>query len=56
MHEAKKGLLPMPHGIHLSKTQGPSTPDEQRSMDKIPYASSIGSMMFAMVCTRQDIS
>ena len=56
MHEAKKGFLPASHGIHLSKTRGPSTPDEQRSMDKIPYASAIGSIMYAMVCTRPDVS
>jgi len=56
MHEAKKGFLPVSHGIHLSKTQGPSTPDEQRRMDKIPYASAIGSIMYAMVCTRPDVS
>jgi hypothetical protein len=56
MHEAKKGFLPASHGIHLSKTQGPSTPDEQRRMDKIPYASAIGSIMYAMVCTRPDVS
>src|SRR3954471_11652044 len=52
MHEAKKGFLPMLHGISLSKNQGPSTPDEQRRMDKIPYTSAIGSIMYAMVCTR----
>src|SRR3954466_9300611 len=56
MHDAKKGFLPMSHGIHLSKTQGPSTPDEQRRMDKILYASAIGSIMYAMVCTRPDVS
>src|SRR4051812_38374958 len=56
MHEAKKGFLPMSHGIHLSKTQGPLTPDEQRRMDKIPYASAIGSIMYAMVCTCLDVS
>src|SRR3954463_754866 len=56
MHEAKKGFLPMSHGIHLSETQGPSTPDEQRRMNKIPYASAIGSIMYAMVCPRPDVS
>jgi hypothetical protein len=29
MEEAKKGFLPMSHGIHLSKTQCPSTTDER---------------------------
>src|SRR3954467_1411104 len=56
MHEAKKGFLPASHGIHLSKTQGPSTPDEQRHMDNIPYASAIGSILYAMVCSRPDVS
>ena len=56
MHEAKKGFLPSSPDIHLSKTQGPSTPDEQRRMDKILYASAIGSIMYAMVCTRPDVS
>src|SRR3954466_16217101 len=56
MHEAKKGILPVSHGIHLSKTKGPSTPDEQRRMDKIPYASAIGSIMYAMVCARPYVS
>ena len=56
MQEAKKGFSPMSHGIHLSKTQGPSTPDEKRRMDKILYASTIGSIMYAMVCTRPDVS
>ena len=56
MHEAKKGFLATSHGIYLSKTQSPSTPDEQRRMDKIPYASAIGSIMYAMVFTRLDVS
>jgi hypothetical protein len=56
MVEAKKGFLPMSHGIHLSKTQCPSTTDERERMSRIPYASSIGSIMYAMICTRPDIS
>src|SRR4051812_24031351 len=56
MHEAKKGFLPMSHGVHLSKTQGPSTPDEERRMYKISYASTIGSIMYAVVCTHPDVS
>ena len=28
MQNSKKGFLPMSHGISLSKTQGPATPDE----------------------------
>lgn len=56
MQEAKKGFLPMSHGISLSKTQCPSTSDERERMSKIPYASAIGSIMYAMICTRPDVS
>ena len=53
---SKKGYLPMSHGISLSKKQCPSTPDELERMSKIPYASAIGSIMYAMICTRPDVS
>jgi ATP-binding cassette subfamily B (MDR/TAP) protein 1 len=56
MEEVKKGFLPMSHGIRLSNTQCPSTTDERRRMSRIPYASAIGSIMHAMICTRPDIS
>ena len=56
MEEAKKGFLPMSHGIHLSKTQCPRTADERERMSKVPYASAIGSIMLAMISTHPDIS
>jgi hypothetical protein len=56
MEEAKKGFLPMSHGIHLSKTQCPSTTDERERMSRLPYASAIVSIMYAMICTLPDIS
>jgi ATP-binding cassette subfamily B (MDR/TAP) protein 1 len=56
MEEAKKGFLPMSHGIHLSKTQCPSTTDERERMSRIPYALAIRSIMYAMICIRPDIS
>ncbi|OAP01825.1 hypothetical protein AXX17_AT3G36900 [Arabidopsis thaliana] len=46
----------MSHGITLSKTQCPSTHDERERMSKIPYASAIGSIMYAMLCTRPDVA
>src|SRR5664279_2735528 len=46
----------MSHGIRLSKTQSPKTVDERSRMDMIPYASAIGSIMYAMICTRPDVS
>ncbi|XP_058762483.1 secreted RxLR effector protein 161-like [Vicia villosa] len=46
----------MQHGTCISKTQSPSTKEERDHMNKIPYASSIGSIMYAMLCTRPDVS
>lgn len=30
--------------------------NEVKEMEKIPYASMVGSLMYAMVCTRPDIA
>ena len=34
----------------------PKTQEEIEYMSKIPYSSAIGSLMYAMVCTRLDIA
>ncbi len=36
--------------------QCPSSDDEKEDMKKVPYASAVGSLMYAMVCTRPDIA
>jgi hypothetical protein len=56
MQDSKKCFLSMSHAISLSKKQCPSKPDEQERMRAIPYASAIGSIMYAMLCTRPDVS
>ncbi|KAL4340047.1 hypothetical protein GQ457_08G024350 [Hibiscus cannabinus] len=56
MEESNKGLLPTRHGISLSKEMCPSTPQERERMSKIPYASTVGSIMCAMICTRPVVS
>ncbi|KAK8696315.1 hypothetical protein V6N13_001451 [Hibiscus sabdariffa] len=56
MEESKRGFLPMRHGISLSKEMCPSTPQEKERMSQIPYSSAIGSIMYAMICTRPDLS
>ena len=55
MKNSKKGRLPSRHGIHLSKKQSPQTPEEEDAMRKVPYAFAVGSLMYAMLCTRPDI-
>ena len=56
MRNSKRGFLPMFHGIKLIKSQCPTTKDERERIYKIPYASAIGSIMYAMLCTRPDVS
>ena len=56
MEESKKGSLPMSHGISLSKSMCPTTDEEKERMSRIPYASAVGSIMYAMLCTRPDIA
>ena len=55
MQNSKKGLMPTRHGIILSKKECPSTPQEIEDMRHVPYASAVGSLMYAMLCTRPDI-
>ena len=46
----------MSHGVSLSKAMSPRTPEERERMTRIPYASAIGSIMYAMLCTRPDVA
>ena len=56
MEQSKRGYIPMVSGITLSKYLCPQTQDERTCMNMIPYASTIGSIMYAMLCTRPDVS
>ncbi|GKA56776.1 UDP-glucuronosyl/UDP-glucosyltransferase [Tanacetum coccineum] len=53
---SKKGDLPLQHGIKISKDLYPKTNDELDKMSRVLYASAIGSIMYAMTCTRPDVS
>ena len=55
MDQAKKGFLPVLQGVKLSKTQCPTTAEDREKMKSVPYASAIGSIMYAMLCTRPDV-
>ena len=43
-------------GITLSKSICPKTQDEMTHIIMTPYASAIGLIMCAMLCTRPDVS
>lgn len=47
---------PIVKGDKLSLEQCPKNISEQMEMKGIPYASIVGSLMYALVCTRPDIS
>ena len=49
------GYLHVRHGITLSKDQSPKTPKEEECIKMVPYASTIGSLIYTMLCTRPDI-
>ena len=55
MQNSKKGLLPSRHGVPLSDDQRPKTQKEVDMMRQVPYASAVGSLMYAMLCTKPDI-
>ena len=46
----------MSQGIHLSKKMSPKTSEERERMAMIPYASIVGSIMYAMLCTRPNVA
>jgi hypothetical protein len=56
MSDAKAVSTPLASHFRLSKDQSPKTEEEEGFMAKVPYASAIGSLMYAMVCTRPDIA
>ena len=55
MEQSKKEFLPVLQGVKLSKTQNPTTAEDREKMKVIPYASAIGSIKYAMMCTRSIV-
>nr|GEY09729.1 putative retrotransposon protein [Tanacetum cinerariifolium] len=56
MHNSKKCYLPMEVKHDLSNELCASTPEEVAYMKKVPYASAVGSIMYAVRCTRPDVA
>nr|GEX94610.1 hypothetical protein [Tanacetum cinerariifolium] len=56
MDNSKRGHIPMQERIDLNKTQGASTPKEVKRMQNVHYASAVGSIMYAVRCTRPDVA
>nr|GEW59763.1 hypothetical protein [Tanacetum cinerariifolium] len=56
MENSKHGSIPMQEKLKLSKSQGASTPAKLKRMQNVPYASAVGSIMYAMRCTRPNVA
>ena len=52
MEQSNKEFLPVLQVVKLSKNQSPTTAEDRKKMKVIPYASAIGSIKYAMLCTK----
>ena len=56
LQDAKDCSTPLDLNIKLSKDQFPNSDEEKKTMAKVPYRQTIGSLMWATVATRPDIA
>lgn len=56
MEESSSGELPIGKGEKMSNEQSPKNELEKDSMKNKPYASLVGNLMYAQVCTRLDLT
>jgi len=56
MEKAKAVSTHLGTHFKLSCKQSPSTEEEKKDMDRVPYASVVGNLMYVMVCTRPDLA
>ncbi|KAL6327669.1 hypothetical protein AAG906_022232 [Vitis piasezkii] len=56
MNNVKTVSTPLGQHFRLSITQAPKTHEEKRFMERIPYASMVGSVMYTMVCSRPNLA
>ena len=56
MDDYRPLCVPVSMGTKLSVGDCPKSPSEVEDMSRVPYASKIGSLMYAMVYTRPKIA
>jgi hypothetical protein len=48
--------VPIPIGVKLYADQCPKKQEEEEDTSHVPYESAVGSLMYAMICTRPEIA
>ena len=56
MENSKNDYLSIGSRITLSKKDCTIILKERECMSRVPHASTVGSVMYAMICTRQDMT
>ena len=56
MEGGKALSTPLPSYVKLSLNDSPKSDVEKAEMAKVPYSSAVGSVMYAMICTRPAIA
>ena len=56
MHNAKPVSTPLAAHFKLSSALCPKSDADIEYMSRVPYSSAVGSLMYAMVCSRPDLS
>ncbi|GJY04052.1 retrotransposon protein, putative, ty1-copia subclass [Tanacetum coccineum] len=56
MDSSKKGYTPMMEKPDYRRSQGAKTPNEVQRMWRVPYPSTIGSIIYAVRCTRPNVA
>lgn len=56
MDNAKPVSTPLASHFRLSTAQCSKSDEEIQAMSKVPYASAVGCLMYAIVCTRLDLA
>ena len=56
MQNEKPVSTPLANHFKLTKEMCPKTHKEIEYMSRVPYSSTVGSLMYAMVCKRPDIA
>ena len=56
MEDSRPVLTPIASHFKLSSSHSPQIEDERKLMQRVPYSSAVGSLMYSMVCNRPNLA